>query len=320
MNENQQKKMKYYLEFFVNHRFLIKSINIIILILIFGNSFNNKIFDNNFDYVHYENDIITEKIIKDSDWLLELNHAYLINGLIRKHRPKNCLEIGVGNGGSSVLILNAIKDISESSLVSIDLYTWKNKTKKLGYVVEEKFPELTNKWKLFLGSMSSKILSKLNIKYDFLFLDSAHVTPGEYFNIIEALPFLKENAIIVLHDIVWHFYKILKTDIKSNKLIHPTQINLMSTLIGKKILLKSNTNTLLNIGAVFLEKNQKKYYLNYFLLLLNVWSYMPTDKQLEDLREFIIKYYNNSLFLRIYDNAVDFNKRIFNKLNKEEIK
>ena len=47
---------------------------------------------------------------------------------------------------------------------------------------------------------------------------------------------------------------------------------------------------------------------------------MPTDKQLEDLREFIIKYYNNSLFLRIYDNAVDFNKRIFKKLNKKEIK
>ena len=169
--------------------------------------------------------------------------------------------------------------------------------------------------------MSSKILSKLNLKYDFLFLDSAHVTPGEYFNIIEVLPFLKENAIVVLHDIVWHFYKILKTDIQSNQLIHPTQINLMSTLIGKKILLKSNnTNTLLNIGAVFLDKNQKKYYLNYFLLLLNVWSYMPTDKQLEDLREFIIKYYNNSLFLRIYDNAVDFNKRIFKKLNKKEIK
>ena len=320
MNENQSKKMKYYLKFFVTYRFLIKSINIMILILTFGNSFNNKIFDNNFDYVHYENEIITEKIMKDSDWLLELNHAYLINGLIRKHRPKNCLEIGVGNGGSSVLILNAIKDFSESSLVSIDLYTWKNKTKKLGYIVEEKFPELTNKWKLFLGNMSSKILSKLNIKYDFLFLDSAHVTPGEYFNIIEALPFLKENAIIVLQYIVWHFYKILKTEIQSTKLIHPTQINLMSTLIGKKILLKSNTNTLLNIGVVFLDKNQKKYYLNYFLLLLNVWSYMPTDKQLEELRKFIIKYYNNSLFLRIYDNAVDFNKRIFNKLNKEEIK
>ena len=320
MNKTQSKKMKYYLKFFFNYRFLIKSINIMIILLTFGNSFNNKIFDNNFDYVHYENDIITEKIIKDSDWLLELNHAYLINGLIRKHKPKSCLEIGVGNGGSSVLILNAIKDFSESSLVSIDLYTWKNKTKKLGYIVEEKFPELTNKWKLFLGNMSSKILSKLNLKYDFLFLDSAHVTPGEYFNIIEVLPFLKENAIIVLHDIVWHFYKILKTDIQSNQLIHPTQINLMSTLIGKKILLKSNTNTLLNIGAVFLDKNQKKYYLNYFLLLLNVWSYMPTDKQLEDLREFIIKYYNNSLFLRIYDNAVDFNKRIFKKLNKKEIK
>ena len=77
---------------------------------------------NNFDYFNYENDIITQKIINESYWLLTLEHAYLINGLIRKHKPKNCLEIGVANGGSSILILNAIKDFPESILISIDFY------------------------------------------------------------------------------------------------------------------------------------------------------------------------------------------------------
>ena len=47
---------------------------------------------------------------------------------------------------------------------------------------------------------------------------------------------------------------------------------------------------------------------------------MPTDKQLEDLREFIIKYYDDRLLLRIYDNSVDFNKRIFDRLNKKKNK
>lgn len=62
-------------------------------------------------------------MIKKSSWLMSLDVAYLINGLIRKHKPKNCLEIGVAKGGSSILILNAIKDLPDSRLVSIDLFT-----------------------------------------------------------------------------------------------------------------------------------------------------------------------------------------------------
>lgn len=276
---------------------------------------NNKIFDNyiNFDYFNYQNDIITKKIINESDWLLSLDQAYLINGLIRKHRPKNCLEIGVAYGGSSILILNAIKDFPESSLVSIDLYSFR-KNKKIGYKVEENFPELMKKWKLFLGDMPHKFLTKLNIKFDIVFLDSAHSTPGEFFNFIEILPFIKENAIIILHDIVWHFYRILDDQVKYNKEVHPTNINLLSSLIGKKIMFKSNKNYLMNIGVVFLEKNQKKYYLNYFLLLVNLWNYMPTDRQLNEFREFIIKYYDDKILLKIYNNAVFFNKKVHSRL------
>ena len=294
----------------------------ILLLFEHTNNFNNKIFDNynNFDYFNYQNDIITKKIINKSEWILTLDQAYLINGLIRKHKPKNCLEIGVANGGSSILILNAIKDFPESSLVSIDLYTFRTKTKKIGYNVEKNFPELMKKWKLFLGDMPHKFLSKLNIKFDIVFLDSAHITPGEFFNFIEILPFIKDRAIIILHDIVWHFSKILGNNIKYNKIIYPTQINLMSSLIGKKILFKSNENHLMNIGVVFLDKNQKKYYLNYFLLLVNIWTYLPTDRQLNEFRDFIIKYYNDTILLKIYDNSVFFNKKVYNKLINKSYK
>ena len=119
-------------------------------------------FDKNFDYIHYKNDEITEKIIKEANWILSLNEAYLINGIIRKHKPKNCLEIGVAYGGSSVLILNAIKDLSGSYLVSLDLFlTFKQK--EVGYIVKQKFPELMDKWKLVTGNMPHKYLEKLNL-------------------------------------------------------------------------------------------------------------------------------------------------------------
>ena len=78
-------------------------------------------FDKNFDYINYENEIITERIKNESGWLLALNDASIINGLIRKLKPKNLLEIGVARGGSSILILNAIKDFPDSRLVSIDI-------------------------------------------------------------------------------------------------------------------------------------------------------------------------------------------------------
>ena len=65
--------------------------------------------------------MITTKMINNSGWQLVGNQPYFINGLIRKFKPKNCLEVGVANGGSSVLILNAIKDIPDFSLISLEL-------------------------------------------------------------------------------------------------------------------------------------------------------------------------------------------------------
>ena len=145
---------------------------------------------------------------KHALFLLSESHIYLINSLIRKFKPKNCLEIGVAKGGSSIIILNAIKDIHNSQLISIDLFK-KIKNNTIGYLFKKKFPKLMSKWKLFLVDMPHKFLTKLNLKFDFLFLDSFHTSPGEFFNLIECLPFLNENAIVVLHDIMWHYFRVM---------------------------------------------------------------------------------------------------------------
>ena len=47
-------------------------------------------------------------------------------------------------------------------------------------------------WKnIFLNQqlIINDILDKLNLKFDFLFLDTVPYTPGELINIIEAVPF-----------------------------------------------------------------------------------------------------------------------------------
>ena len=44
--------------------------------------------------------------------------------------------------------------------------------------------------------------------------------------------------------------------------------------------------------------NQKEHYLDYFLLLLNFWEYIPTDQQINDLTIFIEKYYKEKKIYR----------------------
>ena len=296
----------------INNNIIRFFILIIILIFLFffyyiQNSKNNikenkRRYDINFDYAAYENNIITTKIRNISGWQLGRREPYFINGLIRKLKPKNCLEIGVANGGSSILILNAIKDIPDSILISLDLNTqlYYDHSKKTGFRVNQYFPELIKNWKLFTGQQPHKFLIKLNMKFDFVFLDTAHSAPGEMLNFIELLPFLNENAIFVLHDILWHFPHKIK--------FYPSNVYLYPVIYGDKVLLINEDGSIGNIGAVFLYNNQEKYYLNYFFLLLAFWEYMPKDKEINDLRIFIKNYYKKDIYLKIFNKSVISNK------------
>ena len=279
---------------------------------------NLKKIDTSFEYNNYQKYLINQKIIEKSGSLLTLNDAYFINGIIRKFRPKKCLEVGVARGGSSIIILNAIKDIKDSFLISLDLNTelFIDKTKKTGYAVKEFFPELTNKWELFTGDLPHKFLDKLNMKFDFLFLDTAHYTPGEIINLIEIMPFLNEGAIVVLHDIIWH---LDGTDNFKEVKFTPTQIYLMSSLYGQKIYIDSNYQGVENIGCVKLYPNQEEHYKDYFLLLMSFWEEMPTESQINDLRNFIKKYYVNEIYLKIFNIAVEKNRKYINKFKSKLI-
>ena len=267
-----------------------------------------------FHYHNYQRDLITEKMIKNANWQMSKNEPYFINGIIRKFKPKKCLEVGVAYGGASIVILNALKDIENSFLISLDINTnlYSDINQKTGCKVNEYFPELTKKWKLLTGEPPHKFLDKLNIKFDFLLLDTVHQSPGELINIIEILPFLEENAIIVLHDIMFH--------LPSNQYFtpnyvkyHPSNIYLMTTLVGNKVIIKDKEKGLENIGAIFLASNQENYYLNYFLLLLTPWEYMPKDSYINELKDFILKYYKKDIFSLLFNRAVEENKIYINK-------
>ena len=322
---------KIYKLFIFNTKFLKIFKNIIILLLmiiiiIFKLFKKQNNFNINFEYYNYEREIITDKIKKLAGFELNINEAYFLNGIIRKIKPKNCIEIGTSRGGSAILILNAIKDINNSILISIDLNTrfYKNVSLNTGYRVKKYFPNLANKWKLFTGKQPHKFLDKLKMKFDFLFLDTIHSAPGEIINLIEVLPFLNEKGIIVLHDINYHnlvINNLLKTKYLFKKKIskfHPSNIYLFTTLYGDKVIIKDKNYENLNIGAIFLYQNQKKHFIDYFLLLLSPWQYMLKDEKIYELKDFIKKYYKDQIYLNIFNKAVEYNKVYLGIINNKK--
>lgn len=217
-----------------------------------------------------------------------ISQYYFINGLIRLYKPKKLLEIGVCTGGMSAAILNSIKDIKDAMLYSYDLeknnYMKNNNKYKVGHFVFANFPNLLHKWKLYTG-------------------------------IIEILPFLKENAIIAFDDI----HHQAQLHLAKIPFFYSCNNLLFSVLKGKKILYKHRI--LGKLGAVILENNQRKYYFDYFYLLLHNWSYMPKKFELDTIRVLVKKYYSPYL-LKIFDTAVKLNYnllKIKGLLNKDYI-
>lgn len=65
--------------------------------------------------------------------------------------------------------------------------------------------------------------------------------------------------------------------------------------------------------------HQENHYLDYFLLLLNFWEYMPNENQIDDLRIFIKKYYKKDIYLNIFNMAVSNNKNYIKRFKNINI-
>ena len=129
-----------------------------------------------------------------------------LNGIIRQVKPKKILELGVSAGASSAVMLNAIKDDSEAKLYSIDYNTqwYRNHAKPTGHLINEKFSHLKKKWKLYTGATAARFMDEIGGDVDLCLIDTVHANPGEFLDWLIVLPYLKPNAVLVLHDTCFH--------------------------------------------------------------------------------------------------------------------
>jgi predicted O-methyltransferase YrrM len=219
-----------------------------------------------------------------------------LNTMILRNKPEKVLEIGVSAGGSSVIILNAIKNFFNAKLYSIDLYEqwYKDSGKKTGYIVDN-YPQLKGQWKLFTGGLALKFMDKIGGDIDFCLIDTAHVNPGEIFDILMVLPYLKEDAIIVFHDVVLHTYCFVERKYELGRKSITNNL-LMSAVTGRKYLqgnyVKMGEKYFSNIAGIKINLNTKENIFEIFNLLMIKWSYLPTEREKNEIISYFEKYYD----------------------------
>jgi predicted O-methyltransferase YrrM len=261
------------------------------------------------DIEFFEEDVLSKieeslqgKIEGTDDLKSEMSYKdrAFLNGIIRRAQPKTIVEIGLSAGGSTSVILNAIRDMEDSKLYSFDYNTnWyrdqnsgQDKGRKSGFLVAQIVPELTSKWKLCTGGVPCKYFDVLPADgVDVCFIDTAHISPGEHLNILEILPFMKKNGIIIYHDTSYH---TLRFEIGTTNCVS------INTLSGKRIILKSeNTAGLPNIGAIILDENVDNVLYPLFSNISLPWYYKISTEDFHEMYKHFSKYYSNEL-VRIY--------------------
>ena len=258
------------------------------------------------------NDILNIKLT-ERKFVSEMSYLErcFLNGIIRQTKPKKILELGVSAGGSSAIILNAIKDFDNAKLYSVD-YNKKwyvDNSKDTGFIIDEKFSHLKDKWKLYTGGTAARYIEEIGCEIDLCLIDTVHNNPGEFLDFLIVLPYLKKNAVLILHDIALHH----------NNKVAVTNGILFSCLKGKKLSFNEGFwNKYANIGAVILDENIMNNISDYLYLLTLPWGYLPTDNDIWECQKLFSKNYEAE-FVDTFMNIMLRNKQFFIEGKNAEI-
>jgi len=250
-----------------------------------------------YEVSHYEK--VDYSLLHSEMDIIELR---FINGLIRYFKPQNVIEIGVSRGGGTVNLLNAISDIPNSKLISIDRaensFRDKDTIVPIGIDAVTVFPDLPdNRWQLITGKDPSEVMESLAIRYDFAIIDTAHLHPIESLNFLCLLPYLEDGAIVVLHDVALH--------LKGGTFRSYATRVLISAVAGQKLTHAVIDGDIPNIVSFQINSDTRKYIDNVFDSLLLPWGMYTRD--VGTIRELLKKHYTSSQIQK-YDVAVSLNR------------
>lgn len=235
----------------------------------------------------------------------EFDSAFLC-GLLNKFRPKKILEVGVAAGGTTGVILNCLENIGQKyrmMSVDIDERYYRDNNYPCGFLAYEITKNLqVGTHEFQVGTILPFVIDDFGDDIDFLILDTIHRMPGENLDFLTALPYLKKNAVICMHDVSMdHRFQ--------SRIFHATTA-LFSSVIADKILNFELNDSLHfkypNIAAFQINDDTLKNIENVFLALILRWDYILDYKNLKGYTEMIMRHYPAELFA-IYREAIRLN-------------
>jgi predicted O-methyltransferase YrrM len=255
------------------------------------------------------------------------SESEFLNALISRYQPRKIVEMGVAAGSSAVVMLNAIRNISQARLYSIDKSTnyYRDENKKTGFVVDD-YPQLKEKWQLYTGDYALKFLDQIGGGIDFCLIDTVHINPGEILDVLMILPYLKKQAVVVFHDVN---YQAVIIGGKANCTDATTNNTLMSAMAGEKLLPKNfekqhinvlGLNTYIpfaNIGAVITDADILSRVWEIFNLLSLPWKYTLCVKEQKAVAKFLARFYEPILVAH-FNQAAKHNRQYLLVANDDE--
>ena len=165
----------------------------------------------------------------------------LICGIIRERKSKKIVEIGIAEGGTTAVIAKAVSMLElDSRIYGVDL------SRKLYY--DDRYESgcicsyFNDKYgwdkmvSILTGRTIAGQLERIGKGIDLVFIDSAHVLPGELLDFLAILPYLSKDAVVLVHDVSLNYLGILEgtSDIIAVKKSVATKI-LLGTVCADKI-------------------------------------------------------------------------------------
>ena len=243
--------------------------------------------------------------------LMTIEQKRFLMSVIVENKIKNVLEIGIFNGVSSLCILKAgLSNYKDFNLYGIDVNSDKNFVGQAvyGFCDEEEIKH----YHINIGKTSFNIedIVPKDIKFDLIFIDAAHHHPFPIFDLILSIPYMHQDSIILLHDVINYFkphdwggsfifesWKGDKYRIFNNESEMPSSMGCIK-LPKTKQELYNNIKTIANIPFKPIPWGNLEYYKSVDIVDDSLRFNMDTLKNLKTIME---KYYPEDFTNEIYN-------------------
>ena len=241
------------------------------------------------------------------------DHGFLC-GLLKEKCPDVIMEIGVAEGGTTLVIDSAMKMLGiAGKLFSIDISSelYCDRTKSTGFI----YKECKKHWlehEFIFGHTVADFFRNTKETIDFVVLDTTHIVPGELLDFLVILPYLNNGTTVVLHDVFLNIARGLCNDptfVSSSPWSIATKL-LYSSVSGTKYSSeKNNSGEYVNISAFEITEQTREDIYNVFFALTHTWQYIPADWQIDEYRKIFGKEYDDECN-RLFEYALESNKKI----------